>query len=231
MTTLLHLDASARQTRSLTRRLTRQFVAAWTAARPHDLVIHRDLGRDPPPAISEAWIAAVFTSDSERTPAQRDLIRLSDQLIDELDRADLIVLGTPMYNYGMPTALKGWVDQVVRIGKTFTFDLARGDYPLEPIMSGKTLVVVSSRGEFGFQPGGVREGMNHLDDHIRTVSHYLGVTDSHFITTEYQEFGGERHAASIARAEADVAALVERLLAETCRSAFGPRASTRASAR
>jgi len=214
MTTLLHLDASARQSRSLTRRLTRQFVAAWTAARPHDPVIHRDLGRDPPPAISEAWIAAVFTPDGARTPAQRDLIRLSDQLIDELDRADLIVLGTPMYNYGMPTALKGWVDQVVRIGKTFTFDLARGDYPLEPIMSGKTLVVVSSRGEFGFLPGGVRAGMNHLDDHLRTVSHYLGVSEIHVITTEYQEFGGERHAASIARAEVDIAALVDRLLNE-----------------
>ncbi len=213
MTILLHLDASARLTRSLSRQMTRQFVATWTAARPGDRVIHRDLGREPPPAISEAWIAAAFTSEDKRTPAQREVLSLSDAMIDELDQADLIVLGTPMYNYGMPSALKGWVDQVVRIGKTFTFDLARGDYPLEPILNGKTLVVLSSRGEFGFLPGGPRAAMNHLDGHLRTVSHYLGATQSHFISTEYQEFGGERHAASIARAEADVSALIERLLA------------------
>ena len=60
-----------------------------------------------------------------------------------------------MHNYGMPSALKSWFDKVIRIEKTFTFDLARGDFPLEPIMGGKTLVVLSSRGEFGFGPGGM----------------------------------------------------------------------------
>ena len=80
-----------------------------------------------------------------------------------------------MYNYGMPAALKSWFDNIIRIGKTFTFDLARGDYPLEPIMTGKTLVILSSRGEFGFEPGGVREGMNHLETHIRTCAPTLGL--------------------------------------------------------
>lgn len=213
MTTILHIDASARVSRSLSRQLSCRFVDAWRAARPGDCILHRDIGVNAPPAISEAWIAAVFTHEDERTAAQRAVLALSDELIGELAAADVIVLGTPMYNYGMPAALKAWVDQVVRIGKTFTFDLARGDYPLAPIHRGKTLVVLSSRGEFGFQPGGIREGWNQLDPHIRTVAPYLGVADIHTVTIEYQEFGDARHAASLANAEAEAADLARRLAA------------------
>lgn len=211
MTTLLHIDASARISESLSRGLSQDFIDIWKQRRPGDVIIRRDIGLTPPPATTEAWINAVFTDPAERTPQQRETVALSDELIDELDRADIIVLGTPMYNYGMPTALKGWVDQVVRIDRTFTFDLARGDFPLEPIMSGKVLVLLTASGEFGFAPGGIREDMNHLDPHIRTVQHYLGVSERHHIAIEYQEFGGNRHEKSVADAHAALPALVDRL--------------------
>ena len=118
-----------------------------------------------------------------------------------------------MYNYGMPAHLKAWVDQVIRVGRTFSFDLARGDWPLEPILSGKTMVLLTSCGEFGFGLGGIREGMNHLDTHLRTASRYLGVGEIHHLAIEYQEFGDERHARSVARAHAARPALVEQLAA------------------
>jgi FMN-dependent NADH-azoreductase len=200
MTTLLHIDASARSDRSLSRRLSQAFVEAWVEHDDHTHVITRDVGRNPPPFVTEAWIGAVFTPEEHMTPEKREEIRLSDELIDEIDRADVIVIGTPMYNYGMPAALKSWFDKVIRIGKTFTFDLDRGDCPLEPIMSGKKLVILSSRGEFGFGPGGMREAMNHLDTHIQTCAHYLGVDETHVISIDYQEFGDARHEASIANA-------------------------------
>lgn len=219
MTTILQIDASARVSRSLSRQLSRRFVEAWTAERPDDRIIRRDVGANPPPAISEAWIAAVFTAEAERTDEQRALVALSDEMIAELAAADVIVLATPMYNYGMPAALKAWVDQVIRIGKTFTFDLGRGDFPLEPILGGKTLVALSSRGEFGFHPGGIRAGMNQLDPHIRTIARYLGVADIHTVTIEYQEFGGERHAASINEADAAATTLARRLARDIVRSA------------
>lgn len=141
---------------------------------------------------AETWIAAAFKPDHERTPAEAEALRQSDVLIDELSRADTLVLATPMYNYGMPAALKAWVDQVVRINKTFTFDLDRGDHPLEPVMTGKTLVLLTAHGEFEFQAGGLRERMNHLDPHIRTVAGYLGVATMHHVAIEYQEFGDAR---------------------------------------
>ena len=120
-----------------------------------------------------------------------------------------------MYNYGMPSSLKAWFDQVIRINKTFSFDLARGDFPLEPILSGKTLVILTSSGEFGFDTGGVRERMNHLVPHINTCSFYLGVSGDdrmHHIGIEYQEFGDERHRRSIDVAQSDISTLVEELV-------------------
>lgn len=198
MPSILHLDASARRSRSISRTLSQTFIDTWLAARPDDQVIRRDLAIDPPPHVTEEWIAAAFTPPEQRDMAMRDRLSWSDAAIDELSAADILVLGTPMYNYGMPSALKAWFDQVVRVGRTFSFDLSRGDWPLEPVLSGKRLVVLSARGEFGFAAEGLRDGWNHLDPHIATCARYLGVAQ-HAIETvavEYQEFGDERHARS-----------------------------------
>ena len=211
--TILHLDASARTARSLSRRLSQQFVDAWRMRRPNVRVIRRDLAADPPPHVTEAWIAAAFTPEAQRDAAMRRALAWSDAAIAELEAADLIVLGTPMYNYGMPSALKAWFDQIIRIGRTFSFDLRRGDWPIEPTMAGKCLVVLSARGEFGFMPGSVRAGYNQLDPHIATCAPFLGVAEDaiHTIAVEYQEFGDERHARSLAKAEADTRALAAAL--------------------
>jgi len=122
-----------------------------------------------------------------------------------------ILLSTPMYNYGMPAALKAWFDQVIRVNKTFTFDLSRGDFPLQPILSGKTMILVASCGEFGFHVGGVREKMNHLGPHIKVASQYLGIKDYYEIRSEYQEFGDQRHKESLNNAHTEIGNLVEKL--------------------
>ncbi|GLK76814.1 FMN-dependent NADH-azoreductase [Methylopila jiangsuensis] len=213
MSTVLHIDASGRQSRSLTRALSRRFVDGWRAARPQDRVIRRDLAEAPPPLLSEAWIAAAFTPEAERAAAAREALRYSDAAIAELAEADLIVLGAPMYNYGMPAALKAWVDQVVRVGRTFSFDLARGDQPIAPILTGKRMVVLSARGEFGFAPGGARAARNHLDPHLATVAPYLGVAPEAIRTVaiEYQEFHDDRFDRSRDAAGHAVDALVAEL--------------------
>jgi FMN-dependent NADH-azoreductase len=157
MTTLLHIDASAQTlARSLSRQLSAQFIDDWKRRRPEDGVIRRDVAAVAIPGVTTAWIAAAFTAPDQRTPAMCEALALSDTLVDEVSAADVIIMGVPMYNYGMPASMKAWIDQIARIGRTFSFDLARGDMPIEPILGGKTLVVLSSRGEFGFQPGGIR---------------------------------------------------------------------------
>jgi FMN-dependent NADH-azoreductase len=208
--TLLHVNASAQSpARSYTRRLGEIFLAKWRDKIPSGRITTRDLAADPVPQVTADWIAAAFTRPENRTAEMAAALRLSDTLIAEISAADVIVLGAPMYNYGMPAALKAWVDQVARIGETFSFDLGRGDYPIEPMLHDKTLVVLSSRGEFGFAPGGPRAHLNALDPAIAACAHYLGVAaqDIHTVTVEYQEFKDERHRASLAAAEAQAAAL------------------------
>lgn len=215
MTTILKLNASARSERSLTQRLSAHFVRNWLKHCPEDVVIERDVGKEPPPPVTEEWIACAFTSPAERSEEQAKILTLSDSLIAELKAADIILLGTPMYNYGMPSSLKAWFDQVIRVNSTFSFDLDRGDFPLEPLLSNKTLVVLTSSGEFGFQAGGERAHMNHLVPHIKTCSFYLGVSgddDIHHIGIEYQEFGDDRHRRSIDEAHSGVVTLVEKLV-------------------
>lgn len=212
MTTILRIDASARTARSLSRALADRFTETWRELRPGDRVVRRDLGREPPPAISEAWIAAAFRAQGERTKKERALLALSDRLIDELAAAEVLVLSTPMYNYGMPAALKAWFDQVIRIGRTFDFDLARGDRPLRPLLTGRTLVVLSSAGEFGFEPGELNGDAGHLLPHIRTCARYLGVEATHHVGIEYQEFADTRHEESKASALQAAGALVHQLV-------------------
>lgn len=211
MTTLLHIDASAQTDLSLSRDLSAQFIKTWLAERPNDSVIRRDLSKTPPGFVTGGWIAACFTPEAERTPEMHEALLESDELIAELEAAGIVVLGTPMYNYGMPAVLKAWVDRVIRIGKTFSFDRARGDYPLEPIFSGKTLVALTSKGEFGFSEGGIRAHMNYLDGHIESVAHYLGLSERHFVHSEYQEFADQRHDESRSKAKTDTIALAEKL--------------------
>ena len=213
VTTLLHIDASVRREGSLSRRLSKAFIEAWLTERPGDSVLRRDVGLEPPPFVTENWIAAAFTKPADRTSAMNRVLAPSDLYISEIERADVIVLGTPMYNYGMPAQLKAWIDQVVRIDRTFSFDLGRGEWPLEPILSGKHLVLLTASGEFGFEEGGIRQTMNHLDPHIRTCSHYLGASHLYHIAIAYQEFGGNRHENSVAEAHVAVPGMVRQVIA------------------
>lgn len=220
MTTLLHIDASARvgQSGSMphgshTRRLTARFVQRWTALFPDTKVIYRDVGLAPPPPVTGRWIHAAFTPQASREEWMDEELRLSNQLVDELQEATLIVAGVPMYNFGPPAPFKAYIDNIVRVGRTFGFDRSRGKEPYWPLLAdaGKRLVVLSSRGDYGYQPGGRLAGRNHVEPSISTAFAYMGVTDVYGASIEYDEFADERLAESIRQAEAAVDGLVSML--------------------
>lgn len=207
MVHVLRVDASLRDEGSLSRRLGDVFMSALSDIRPDLHLSERDPGLNPPPLITSDWVAAAFTPAEDRTPEQQALLALSDACIAEVAAADIILITAPMYNYGMPAGLKAWVDLVVRKDRTFTFDLARGDFPLEPVLSGKTVVLLSAWGEFGFEPDGIRAGQGHLVGHVKAISRYLGASRFEHIAIEYQEFGDTRHRASIEAAHQTARAL------------------------
>ena len=221
MTTLLHLDASARSGLSgtdahgsHTRRLSARFVQQWLQHCPDTRVIYRDVGQNPPSPVCGEWIRAAFTPESQRDQTMREALRESDALVDELLAADLIVAGVPMYNFGPPAQFKAWIDNIVRVGRTFGFDRNRSGDPYWPLLAdrGKRLIILSSRGDYGYDADGRASERNHVEPAVRSAFGYIGITDSHSIAVEYDEFADERLAESIRQAEAAVDELVSKLV-------------------
>jgi FMN-dependent NADH-azoreductase len=180
-----------------------------------DLVTYRDVGSAPPAPVSGEWIAAAFCPPDQRSDAQRAVLADSDRLTAELVSADLIVVGAPMYNFGVPAQLKAWIDNVVRVGLTFGFDRSRPGEPYWPMLApGKRLVILTARGDHGYDAGGRLAAVNLVEAGLKVPLAYLGLTGSDTVAIEYDEFADERLAASIAAAETAVDWLVERLLAD-----------------
>lgn len=220
MKTLLHIDASARPGRSDTasfgshsRRLSARFVSRWRAQRPQDRTLYRDVGQNPPRPVTAQWIHAAFTPAASRTPWMEAVLQESDMLVDELIAADIIVAGVPMYNFGVPAQFKAYIDNIVRVGRTFGFDRSRAGAPYWPLLTDRNrkLVILSSRGDFGYDPSQRIAQMNHVEPAIRTAFGYIGITDLESIAVEYDEFADDRLAASITAAERRIDELVVRL--------------------
>lgn len=220
MATLLQLDASARPGRSgeqphgsHSRRLTARFVEHWRRARPDDRIVYRDVGQHPPRPVTGDWIHAAFTKPAAREPWMHEALAESDALVDELLGADVIVAGVPMYNFGVPAGFKAYIDNIVRVGRTFGFDRSRQGLPYWPMLTemNKRLVILGARGDYGYEAGERMAHANHVEPHVRTVFGYLGIDDVHDIAVEYDEFADERLQASIELAERHIATLVAEL--------------------
>lgn len=218
MTTILHIDSSARPGRSgaqphgsHTRRLTARFVERYAQLDSRTEVIYRDVGAAPPSPVTGAWVHAAFTPPEARERWMQEALSQSDALVDELLAADIIVAGVPMYNFGPPAQFKAWLDNIVRVGRTFGFDRARAGEPYWPLLAdaGKQLVILSSRGDYGYGPGQRLEDINHVEGSVRSVFRYLGVTEAYGAAIEYDEFGDDRLLRSIADAERATDGLAE----------------------
>jgi len=170
MTHILHIDASARQTGSATRALS---AAAVARLAPADATIaRRDLAPGLP-VIDGDWVAATFTPADARTDEQRRTLALSDQLVVELEAADIVVIGTPIYNFAVPAALKAWIDQVARVGRTFRYT----DAGPEGLLTGKSAVIAIASG--GTPIG---SEIDFASGYLKHVLGFLGIKDVTIVT-------------------------------------------------
>lgn len=210
MTTILIVDGSARTFSSKsasfgshTRRISQLFAQIWKEERPNDVILHRDVGTTPPKPVDADWIHAAFTPEAERPFWMHQRLAESDKLVDELISADIIVVAAPMYNFGLPAQVKAYVDNVVRVGRTFGFDRSREGEPYWPMLTEqkKTLVTIVSRGDFGYDDPGRLKQLNHVEPGIEVPFTYLGITNRHRVSIEYDEFADSRLQASIEQAE------------------------------
>lgn len=170
MATLLHLDTSPLET-SISRELAREFVSNWQRNHPGGTVLYRDLSRATPSPIDQAWVGASFAPAEARTPEQLVQLRESDALVDELLGADEVVIGVPMHNFSIPAALKLWIDQVVRPGRTFQ----AGSNGFEGLAKGKSATLLIATG--GDYSQGPAAAYNFIEPYLRTVLGFMGITD------------------------------------------------------
>jgi FMN-dependent NADH-azoreductase len=194
MTKLLVIRSAATGEASVTNAL----IDAYLAANPDADVVERDLDRDPVPHVSSASLAGIGRQAPEGTDFA-EARALQDQLIDEVFAADVLVLGVPLYNFGMPSTLKAWFDYVARAGTTFQYTAAGP----EGLVKGKRAVIAHSRaGQYDDA-----SGFPFAVAHVKALLGFIGVTDVAVATAEGLAAGPDAAAAAVAEASARIAAL------------------------
>ncbi len=219
MVNILKIDSSVRtgisgrdEHGSLTRRLTELFVNTWKNNDTRVQIKVRDVGQYPPKLIDQDWIVAEFGKPEPEFIENR--MHESDAMIAELKWADIIVIGVPMYNFAPPAHLKAYIDNIVRIEKTYSLDHHKENPYVGLLDKSKHIVLLSSRGGFDFdQPNPIFS--NHVEPSIETAFRFIGLEKFHCIAIEYQEIGGVKLENSIQNAKSKVINLVNHLIDES----------------
>ena len=201
MPTLLVIESSPRPA-SVSTSLTQKFTAEWQQKNPGGKVVTHNLFSQPAPFVSEAWIAASFTPIDHRTPEQKKALEASDEYIDELIAADTIVIGAPMHNFSISAPLKGWIDQIVRAGRTFAY----GEGGYKGLLDSKKKVIVASAR--GGEYTGDLAFLDHQTPYLKTILGFIGLTDVRFAVANNQARGPEAAQAGVEIGTEEVLALV-----------------------
>jgi FMN-dependent NADH-azoreductase len=196
---ILQINSSARSSGSESTRMSDKLVAGLVAANPGASVVRRDLASDPHPTLDEAALGALFTPAADRSAEQNARIALDDALIAQVQAVDTIVIGAPMYNFGITTQLKAFFDAIARAGVTFRYTAAGP----EGLLTGKKVYVNLSRG--GVHRNGASDSQV---PYLKTFLGFLGMTDVTFLYSEGMGMGPEAVAQAQAQADAQIDAVL-----------------------
>jgi FMN-dependent NADH-azoreductase len=169
MTKLLVVETSPRGDHSISRTMTRRFIAQWQTAHPHGEIVERDLMETDLPFVTAPWLQAYFTPAEQHSPDMKEALRLSDELVGEILAADHIVIATPVYNYNVPAALKAWIDHIVRKGLTLGHDGSG-------LVTGKKATVLFASGGVYTQGSPIRD-RDIATQYLRLILGVIGITD------------------------------------------------------
>jgi FMN-dependent NADH-azoreductase len=196
---LLHIDSSILAANSTSRLLSAETVAAWRAAHPDTTVEYLDLAVDTPSHFSADALGIKTGVQAQPTEAQQRENALSEKLVSQFLASDVIVIGTPFYNFSIPTQLKAWIDRLAQIGRTFKYT----DKGPVGLAGGKTVIVASTRGGvYSTSEGG--QAMEHQESYLKVIFGFFGVTDVRFVRAEGVAMGDGAKATALASARADI---------------------------
>lgn len=191
MKRILVINSSTRIENSQSRFLTTLFVEKWQQKFPNDVVKYREIGMTPIPHIDNEWIGASFTKPENRTAENQNPLKLSNELVKELQESDVIILGVPMYNWGIPSTLKSYIDQIMRINETWKFKSGKPDSNYVGLLKNKKMYLLSARGDSGYGIGEKHAHMNFQTSYLQFIFKILGILDITVISLDNEEFGGE----------------------------------------
>jgi FMN-dependent NADH-azoreductase len=181
MSKLLIINASARTNRSHSRGLTDAFLQYWIKTIRGAQITMRELGTVNVPHMSAEWISAAFKPAADRTEQDISELAVSDTYVSELHSADVIVIGSPMYNWSIPSPLKAYIDQVMRINETWRPNNNDPQNPYIGLLEGKKLVLLLARGSSGYEAGEYNHHMNFQSTYLKMIFNIMGITDIHII--------------------------------------------------
>ena len=194
---LLHIDAAITGENSVSRTLTAQIVAAWKTAHPHTEVEYLDLVANAPAHFTMDAMCPRTGQTDGLTAAQVAENAVSEQLVRQFLSADVVVIGAPFYNFGIPSQLKAWIDRIAQPGRTFQYT-ANGP---EGLAKGKKVIVASTRGGvYSTSPQG--QAMEHQESYLQTVLGFFGITDVEFVRAEGVAMGNDAKAQALQQAQA-----------------------------
>lgn len=199
MKTLLQINTSLFGDAGNSTRLANQFVARWRASHPDGQVIVRDLAREPVPHLAAEHVQAFAMPAEQRSAAQAALVAQSDALIDELKSADVVVLGLPMYNFGVPSPLKAYFDQLARAGVTFRYT-AQGP---QGLIGDRPFYIFAARG--GLYRGTERDSQTGF---VTTFLNFIGIRSIEFVYAEGLNLGDEPKTQALSGAQRRIAEIV-----------------------
>lgn len=186
MANLLFIESSPRSA-SVSGSVAKEYVTEWQRKHPAGKIVRRNVASSPAPFVTEQWIAAAYTPVENRSADQKQILAASDKLIDELEAADTIVLAVPMHNFGVSAQLKAWIDQVVRVGRTFNYT-AHGPQGL--LDENKKVVVIVARGG-AYSGESPYAFLDQQEPYLRTVLGFIGLKNVQFVYAENQARGAE----------------------------------------
>jgi FMN-dependent NADH-azoreductase len=177
MATLLRIDSSPMAAASVSRHMSETFVESWKKAHPGGTVVTRDLTKSGLASINAEWVAAAYTPTESRTAEQKAALAKSDELLAEIDAADELTIGVSMHNFNIPSVLKLWLDQVVRVNRAFSYVDGK---PKGLLVGKKATFLVATGGAYG--PGSGMESLNFIEPYLKTLFGFVGIGDVTFHT-------------------------------------------------
>lgn len=203
---VLSIETSPLGDYSVSRKLTAKILSELKAKHSDTHVVTRDLAASPLPHLDGMTVGAFFTPPDQRNEAQNTALNLSDQCVDELIAADVIVIGAPMWNFGIPSSLMAWIDHIIRTGRTFQYGASGPESLLPP---GKKVIIASSRG--GVYTSGPMQAMDHQETYLKTALGFIGLHDVVIVRAEGVARGEEAVKSAMAIADAQLTDIIQNI--------------------